>query len=1145
MSTTAVEERMNPLPGDPSSGRGDGLLLHRLVERRARECPDAAAVVCDDRRLSYADLDGRADEVARSLRGRGLRPGETVAVAGERSEGTVIAMLGVLKAGAAYLPVDPDHPEERTAAAVRETGARLTLLPGRDDVRIVPVGHQAAPPGTPVGPSSPAYVIYTSGSTGRPKGVAVTHRNAVAMLAGCSAVGDFTPDDVWSVTHSFAFDFSVWELWGCLTTGGRAVIVPTGIARSAPLHAQLLRAHGVTVLSQTPSAWRELSGCLIESGAGPGDLALRHVVFGGEALYVADLAPWIETFGDERPALTNMYGITETTVHVTRHRVTAADLADGAPASPIGVPLPGYRVAVRGDDLRPAGEGETGELFVGGDGVALGYVARPGVTAERFVPDPERSGGRLYRSGDRVRRLPGGGLDYVGRTDRQIKVRGYRIEPGEVEAALLTRPEVGTAVVEARPLGAGGRDLRLIAYVHPAAAAAAPNALRDHLAATLPPHMIPAVFVPLDVVPRTANGKVDRAALPDPDRLRRPAERPYEEPETPAEIVLAKVWAGLLQVGRVGRLDSFFELGGDSLTAVRATAQAKREGVAHDVAAILRHQTLAAVAAACRSPDAVADDPSPGPFDLLTASERALVPPDVAAAYPLTRLQEGMLAEQAKAAVTTPYQMTATLTVTGVEADGADAVRRALAPVVERHELLRTAFSMDLFGRPAQLVRGRVTVPVRYVTLDGLPADERRRAADAELERERREPVPAGGETLWRLTVVRLDAASCRLILVHSHAILDGWSVALLMAEIRAALTGASRPAEPGLPPFRDYVRAEQRAETSPAAAAHWAGLLDRSRPPGLPSGVPAGGGDQDAPPQADVDLTRLAAGIRDLARRANAPVKSVMLAAHLAAVRRVCDRADAYTGLVTNGRLVRDGADRALGLFLNTVPFAVDSAPCSALELVERVLRAEQAMLPHQQYPLARMRGGTGASPRLEVCFNFVDFSAAGFTPGDHELQEFGFTAIPLSVHAQSDRLTIDGNPDSAGQEVCDRLAGAHLAVLDQMVSEPGGVVAAASPAGTDGIEAAESSPGHRPDYEPPAGEREELVARVWGDVLGIEPVGRRDNFFQLGGDSILAVRATARLGFELGVNVGLGVMFESDCLADAARSLEKPPES
>ncbi len=563
------------------------LTVPQVFEATAAAHPDRPAVTADGATLDYARLNAAANRLARLLRAHGARPGRMLAVALPRSTDLVVTILAILKTGAAYVPVDPGHPADRVAYTLADARPELVVTDAAFADRLPDVPHlvlgapeteaalaalpahdlDAAERGTH-GPDDAAYVIYTSGSTGRPKGVLVTHRNVLSLMTRTRDLFDFGADDVWTMFHSPAFDFSVWELWGPLLHGGRLVTVPHDVGRSPEDFLALLARERVTVLNQTPSAFYQLIRADRENPGVGARLALRTVVFGGEALDLPRLAEWYERHAADAPRLVNMYGITETTVHVT-HGPLDEDLVRGAAGSAIGVGLPGLDVRLLDGALRPVPAGVVGEMYVGGDQVTRGYLNRPDLTAARFVADPYGPpGSRLYRSGDLARWTPQGQLEYAGRSDDQIKLRGFRIEPGEVEAALLARADVADARVVVRADAAG--DKTLTAYAVPAGPEGLPEpaVLRAELRAVLPDYMVPGAFVPLDSIPLTGNGKLDRAALPAPART---ASGPAGARPTGAlELHVVRAWARVLDTDPdgVGVDDDFFDAGGDSFKAV-------------------------------------------------------------------------------------------------------------------------------------------------------------------------------------------------------------------------------------------------------------------------------------------------------------------------------------------------------------------------------------------------------------------------------------------------------------------------------------------------------------------------------------------------------------------------------------------------
>ncbi|HEV3049578.1 MAG TPA: amino acid adenylation domain-containing protein, partial [Longimicrobium sp.] len=580
-------------------------------------------------------------------------------------------------------------------------------------------------PQSGAGPDLLAYVIYTSGSTGTPKGVLVEHRNVARLFSATDAWFGFGPDDVWTLFHSYAFDFSVWELWGALLYGGRVVVVPFDVSRDPEAFHALLQREGVTVLSQTPSAFRQLIRVDVERG---GELALRNVIFGGEALEPASLREWVERRGAETPRLVNMYGITETTVHVTYRLLTEADVFGGS-GSPIGVRIPDLQLYVCDAARRPVPVGVPGELYVGGGGVARGYLNRPELTAQRFVENPFGAG-KLYRTGDRVRWLPDGTLDYMGRLDEQVKIRGFRIELGEIEAALRQAPGVTDCAVVVRDDVPG--DRRLVAYVVGDAEA---EALRDRLRRTLPEYMVPSAFVPLDALPLTANGKLDRKALPAPegDAFSR---RSYEAPLGEVEAALAEIWGEVLGVERVGRWDHFFELGGHSLLAIKLIERMRRAGLHTDVRTLFTTPVLADLALAMGGASTQIEIPANGipegcasitpqmlPLVELTQAEIDRIVAEVPGGaanvqdiYPVAALQEGFLFHHLLSEEGDPYLLSS-----ATEFDTRARLEQylaALQAVIDRHDILRTALAWEGLREPVQVVWRQAPLVVEEVELD-------------------------------------------------------------------------------------------------------------------------------------------------------------------------------------------------------------------------------------------------------------------------------------------------------------------------------------------------------------------------------------------------------------------------------------------
>ncbi|HEX9937488.1 MAG TPA: amino acid adenylation domain-containing protein [Longimicrobium sp.] len=994
---------------------------HQRFEVRAAERPDAPALTFEGVTLTYREVNERANRLAHRLRALGVAPETRVGIALERSAELVVCVLAVLKAGGAYVPVDPAYPADRIAFVLEDAGVpvlvtasglvpRLPAFAGAVLCIDADAGAVALEsgenPGVAAGPDALAYVIYTSGSTGKPKGVQVTHANVGRLFDATDAWFGFGASDVWTLFHSCAFDFSVWEIWGALLHGGRLVVVPFLTTRSPDDFHRLLVDEGVTMLSQTPSAFRQLVQADLASGVDSSALRLRCVVFGGEALDPQSLRPWIERHGDRRPRLVNMYGITETTVHVTYRAITRADLDRGG--SPIGVPIPDLSLYVLDARLEPVPPGIPGEIFVGGAGVARGYLNRPELTAERFVRDPFSAdpAARLYRTGDLARRRADGEMEYLGRADQQVKVRGFRIETGEIEAVLGAHPAVAACAVTVRDDGAGER--RLVAYVValPGVAGPAPAELRAHLAEALPDYMVPAAFVALDALPLTGNGKLDRRALPAPaDDAAAVAAGSYVAPGTAAEAELAEVWREVLGVERVGIDDNYFALGGDSIRGVRLVAAARRRGLSLSIPQIYRHQTVRglAAAAAAAGPPARVPEPAAEPFALLDARARAGLPDDVEDAYPVSQVQLGMLYHTARDPASLVYHEVLAFRVHARFHEAA--MREALRRMAARHPLLRTSFDLAAAPEPLQRVHRRVEIPLEVTDLRHQGHD----AGDAWMEREKGRGFDWAVAPLLRFHVHLLADDEFRLVLVEHHVVLDGWSVASLLTELlrlfQALRDGVEDPtAAPPATCFRDFVALERQAAASAESRAFWRRVIDGAPTAALP---PRDGDDaprhDDAPYLLAPLPDEVVAGLGRVAERAGVPLKTVVLAAHLRVLAMLGGCDDVVTGYVTSGRPETDDGERVLGLFLNTVPLRVRMTGGTWLELVRRTWAAEEAILPHRRFPLSGIVREAGGRTPFEVGFNFVHFhvydalAATGVRlEGDRIFQK---TELPLVV--------------------------------------------------------------------------------------------------------------------------------------------------
>ncbi|WP_407026772.1 amino acid adenylation domain-containing protein [Burkholderia pseudomallei] len=917
--------------------------VDRRFEAQAARTPEAIAVACGAHALSYAALNRRANRLAHYLRAHGAGPERVVALALERSVDMMVGLLGILKSGSAYLPLDPAYPAERLAYIVDDARPALLLTEAalRDDWRDAgaPVvlldadgpAIDACPDHNPDAAagrdartlSSLAYVIYTSGSTGRPKGVMIEHRNLANLLGAMGEQPGIGAHDVLLAVTSLSFDIAALELFLPLLHGARAVIAARDDAADPARLAHLIESSGASLMQATPSTWRMLAQHGWPRSARP-----LTLLCGGEALPPA-LA---ERLLAHVPAIWNLYGPTETTVWSTVRRVTT-------PVVDIGGPIANTQVYVLDERLRPAPIGVAGELYIGGAGVARGYLNRPELTRERFVDDPFRRGGRLYRTGDLARRRADGNLEYLGRNDFQVKIRGFRIELGEIEAQLAKAHGVQGVALAARDTPTA--DKRLVAYYVGDASAAA---LREHAAARLPAYMVPAAYVRLAAWPLTPNGKLDRAALPAPDDEAY-ARAEYEAPRGEHECKLAAIWRAVLQVERIGRHDDFFELGGHSLLAVRAVT-AMRDAFGSDTSLrdlfarpvlkdLAEHASTAARARDAAIPKAARGEPVPMSF----AQQRL---------WFLARM--GGLGDA--------YHMPIAVRLHG--ALDVDALQRALSRIVSRHDALRTTFALE-GEQPVQRVHADDGAGLR------LRIDDLRGCADAGARRARilagqaSEPFDLARGPLVRGALVReADDVHTLCVTIH-HIVSDGWSIDVFrreLSELYRAFAGGQPDPLPPLPvQYADYAAWQQRGiggAALHAQAEYWRDALagaptllelptDRPRPPQPDYAGATVGLALDAP---------LTAGLRALARRHGATLFMTVFAAWSVLLSRLSRQTDVVIGTPSANR-GHAQIEGLIGFFVNTIALRVDldGAPTVA-ELLARVKARTLAAQQHQDIP-------------------------------------------------------------------------------------------------------------------------------------------------------------------------------------------------
>ncbi|WP_328869582.1 amino acid adenylation domain-containing protein [Streptomyces sp. NBC_00287] len=948
------------------------ITLPEAFAAQVARTPDATAVVFADERLTYAELDARAEELAVRLRGRGAGPGTFVAVAVPRSAELMVALLGVLKSGAAYLPVDLDYPADRIAHMLADSGATTVVTLSADAERLPERAANAvllldaeedpaepAPAHTPH-PDDPAYLIYTSGSTGLPKGVIVTHRAIVNRLAWMQGEYGLAPDDRVLQKTPSSFDVSVWEFFWPLLEGAAVVLARPDGHRDPAYLATLVREQGVTTLHFVPS----MLEAFLQSDEVTADptwaASLRRVFSSGEALPAGAAHRWRELTG---VPLHNLYGPTEAAVDVTHH---PCEGTDEGPSVPIGRPVWNTALRVLDVCLRPVPDGVPGELYLTGVQLARGYHARPALTAERFTADPYGPpGSRMYRTGDLVRRRPDGVIEYLGRTDRQVKLRGNRIEPGEIEAALTRLPVVAQAAVTVR-------DNALVAYLVPQAGASLdPAGVREALAGSLPAPMVPASYVVLDALPLTPSGKLDRNALPAPQAERAAA----RAPQNPREQLLTEIFAAVLKLPDVGVDDDFFLLGGDSISSIAVASRARRAGLVLGPRDVFEHRTPAALATAATLAEpskALASEFS------LTEEDRAgverLAPGLIEDVWPLAPLQEGLFFHSTyDDSALDVYTVHESFDFTG-RVD-AERLRAAIRTLLAGNPSLRAGFTSEGLRQPVQFIVRDAEIPLTEVDLSGLPAAEQDRRMRDLMGEERSQRFDLTRPLLFRMLLVRLgDGRGDRLVIGRHLILWDGWSAWLFLDQLFALYESGGDPADLARPgSYRDYLTWLERQDDAEATRAWRAALAGFEEPTLLVPAVDDRGLEPVIPQHLDAVLdAETAERLRDTARQHGLTLNTVLNAAWGLVLAGASGRSDIVFGTTVAGRPSEvPDVENVIGMFLNTVPARIAFDPREpVLDLLRRVQGERLEVMPYEYLGLGVLQAETGHRRLFDTLF-------------------------------------------------------------------------------------------------------------------------------------------------------------------------------
>ncbi len=1047
--------------------------VHTLFEEYARRLPDAVAVTHEGRAFTYAELNSQANRLAHHLRRQGVRPGDYVPVVMARSVEMLVAQIAVLKCGGAYVPLEPDLPHERRCLIIEDCRARCVLTRGVEDVvSAADQGHclawetlsdvlsegSAANLDIAISPLSPAYVMYTSGSTGAPKGVIVPHR-AVVRLAINNGYANIRPQDCLIHYSNPSFDASTFEIWCALLNGARVTVIAQDGVLDVARFASVLKHERVTLLWMSVGLFNEYAEHLREIFP-----QLRYLIVGGDVLEPGKVRAVLQESPPQH--FLNAYGPTECTTFTTTHWVKG--LTDADSRIPIGSPMANARVYILNERQQPVPIGVTGEIYIGGEGVALGYLNRPELTAARFVADPfGDSSSRLYRTGDLARWRADGAIEFIGRNDGQVKIRGFRIEVGEVEAQLSKHTSVKETVVVARDDEGSGK--RLVAYVtsrtQPGPAV---EELRTHLLGRLPEYMVPSAFVTLERLPLTPNGKVDRRALPTPDGGAY-FSRQYEAPRGEVEEILAGLWQSLLGVERVGRNDNFFELGGHSLRIVQLMDRLRSVGLAADVRSVFDSPTLASLARALtrEAADKAVVPPNVIPTDceVITPQMLPLVQLDaqqiahivgsvpggvhnVQDIYPLSPLQEGILFHhRLDDRCGDTYVLPIVLEVQSRER--VDELIRALQAVIDRHDVLRTAVLWEQLPSPVQLVYKHAKLSVMDVEIacDVEPDEyiqEWLRPERQHIDIRRAPPLRAQ---------VATDARRGKwyVVLQLHHITVDHMTWEVLTTEVVERLKGQV----PTLPPstrYRDHVAHALLHARTHDVEAFFRGKLGDVQEPTAPFELldVYAGGAQIQELQADLDA-EVSQRVRFNARRYGVSAATIFHAAWGLVVAGIAGRDDIVIGTVLLGRLQgASDAQRTLGMFINTLPLRLKLQCATAAQFVLHTQRELVELLGQEQASLTiaqRCSGITGSAPLFTTLLNYrhtvTDPAREWASAGGIRMlaiQDRTNYPITLSVDDRDTGFSFTAQTDRRiePQRVIDWLQAALLSLLEALQNAP-----------------------------------------------------------------------------------------------------------
>lgn len=1041
-----------------------------LFEEQVQRTPTNTALIFNNQSLTYQELNEKANQLARYLLSLPQPDSDNnlVAIAVERSLEMVIGLLAILKSGSAYVPIDPHYPATRIQYMLSDCAAStiLTQSTVKDSLELekyekgynvvcldqqhfdlYTIENLELTPDT----NDLAYVIYTSGSTGKPKGVMNTHQGIVNRLLWMQETYQLSENDCILQKTPFSFDVSVWEFFWPLLTGARlAIAKPEGHKDPAYLTSAIEK-HEVTTLHFVPSMLQvflnhtDLERCS----------SLRNVICSGEALNFKLIRQFYDGFASFSTKLHNLYGPTEAAIDVSHW---PCEPKTDAINVPIGKPVANTRLYVVDSVGNLAPVGVAGELYIGGTQVARGYLNRPHLTAEKFV-DINLTGKRerVYKTGDLARWLPDGNVEYLGRIDSQVKINGFRIELGEIETALQQHPKIKQNVVSTWT-GKSGQK-RLVAYLLPMGDVEFPSReeLQSFLKQTLPDYMVPTSFVSISHIPLSVNGKVDYHSLPSPPENNPPNTLNHLAPTTPEEVFIASIWQDILKIEKISTDDNFFAIGGDSILSIRVIARLKKAGYSISISDIFSYPTIAKLSQQLDGQKSkVFAEPTTTPFCLLTEDDKVKLPEGLEDAYPLAALQAGMVFHSQYETNSTMYHDVFSYYLR-LPYD-INQLKNELQSLVEKHPILRTSFNFQDFHEPLQLVHHQVKITIAEKDIQSLAVSEQEAEIDAFIHSEKHIPYNWEEAPLFRVNIHRRKHDALNLTFSFHHSILDGWSVASLMSELLANYLeniqntkGLKRTQKDETPEsYRNFIALEKEAIVNKETQNFWKQQMEDSSVTRL-SRLPEPYRTDASSNEYDLEISdELSNSIKDLSKSLDVSIKAVLLTAHLQVMHLFSGSTDVTTGLVSNGRLETEEGEKTLGLFLNTLPYRLKLHSTETWkQLIQRVFKQENAILPHRRFPLHEIQKFTNHSALFETAFDFIHFHVYEDILKNKNLELLDFKGYEetnfvltcttsLNIETNAIQIGLHYDPSVLGRNQIEQMASYYQNILKVMTEQP-----------------------------------------------------------------------------------------------------------